>query len=47
MKCKIHKIELVSFCAACRGSVCSKRKAASSRKNGLLGGRPRKKRKKA
>jgi len=41
-KCQIHKIDLVSFCPACRGSVRSKRKAASSRKNGMLGGRPRK-----
>jgi hypothetical protein len=41
-KCQIHKIDLVSFCPACRGSVRSKRKAASSRINGRLGGRPRK-----
>ena len=41
-KCQVHKIDLVSFCPACRGSVRSKRKAASSRANGRLGGRPRK-----
>jgi hypothetical protein len=41
-KCQVHKIDLVSFCPACRGSVRSARKAASSRRNGMLGGRPRK-----
>ena len=41
-KCPVHKIDLVCFCPACRGSVRSKRKAASSRENGKLGGRPRK-----
>lgn len=41
-KCPIHRIDLVSFCPACRGSVRSKKKAASSRENGKLGGRPRK-----
>jgi hypothetical protein len=41
-KCPQHHIDLVSFCPACRGSVRSKRKALSSRKNGKLGGRPRK-----
>lgn len=39
-KCKIHRCDLISFCSACRGSVRSKRKAASSRANGKLGGRP-------
>ena len=40
-KCPTHRIDLVSFCPACRGSVRSKRKAASSRANGRLGGRPK------
>lgn len=42
-KCPKHRIDLVSFCPACLGSVRSKRKAVQSRKNGKLGGRPRKK----
>jgi len=41
-KCPTHKIDLVQFCPACRGSVRSKRKAASSRRNGAFGGRPKK-----
>ncbi len=41
-KCSKHHIDLVFFCPACRGEVTSKRKAASSRANGRLGGRPRK-----
>lgn len=41
--CAKHRIKLVSFCPACRGGAVSKKKAASSRKNGKLGGRPRKK----
>lgn len=41
-KCKTHKIDLVSFCPACRGAAVSKRKAKASRANGKLGGRPRK-----
>jgi hypothetical protein len=40
LKCKIHRILLVCYCPACRGSVRSERKAQSSRKNGKLGGRP-------
>ena len=41
MKCPIHKIELVCYCPACRGEVTSERKAATSRANGRLGGRPK------
>jgi hypothetical protein len=41
MKCPIHNIPLVCYCPACRGAVTSKRKAASSRANGKLGGRPK------
>lgn len=41
MKCSTHRIDLVSFCPACRGAITSKKKAASSRLNGKLGGRPR------
>jgi len=41
VKCPIHKIELICYCPACRGSLTSKRKAASSRENGKLGGRPK------
>ena len=41
MKCPIHKIELICYCPACRGEVTSKRKAATSRDNGKLGGRPK------
>ena len=43
VKCPIHNIDLVCYCPACRGSAKSKRKAAASRKNGKLGGRPRQK----
>jgi hypothetical protein len=43
-KCPIHRIDLVCFCPACRGSIRSKRKAASARVNGQLGGRPRRSR---
>jgi len=42
-KCKLHGIPLVCFCPACRGSVRSRRKAEASRRNGRLGGRPKKK----
>lgn len=42
MRCAIHNIKLICFCPACRGSVRSKRKAHSSRRNGKLGGRPTK-----
>jgi len=42
-KCPRHKIDLVLFCPACRGAVTSKQKAESSRRNGSLGGRPRRK----
>jgi hypothetical protein len=41
MKCPIHNIPLVCYCPACRGKAKSKRKAASSRENGKLGGRPK------
>jgi hypothetical protein len=41
MKCLTHGIELIYFCPACRGQVTTKRKAAASRNNGLLGGRPK------
>lgn len=43
MKCPIHKIPLVCYCPACRGEKKSKRKAAASRENGKMGGRPKKK----
>ncbi len=43
MKCPIHNVPLVCYCPACRGSAKSKRKAATSRENGKLGGRPREK----
>ena len=46
-KCPKHKVDLVSFCPACRGGVRSKRKAQTSRENGKLGGRPRGKKKRA
>lgn len=41
LKCPIHDIPLVCYCPACRAAVTSKRKAAASRENGKLGGRPR------
>src|SRR5580704_16238341 len=48
VRCPIHKIPLV--CPACRaakaGSVTSDQKAAASRENGKLGGRPKGSRKK-
>ena len=40
-ECSIHKIELVTYCPACRGSATSKRKVRASRENGKLGGRPK------
>ena len=42
MRCKIHKVPLVCFCPACRGAAKSKAKAEAARRNGKLGGRPRK-----
>jgi aryl-alcohol dehydrogenase-like predicted oxidoreductase len=39
--CPKHNIPLICFCPACRGSMTSPRKAASSRDNGKRGGRPR------
>jgi len=42
-KCPIHKIDMVCYCPACRGSARSGRKAESSRLNGLKGGRPKSK----
>jgi hypothetical protein len=39
MKCPIHKVEMI--CPACMGAASSKRKAATSRENGRLGGRPK------
>jgi hypothetical protein len=41
MKCPIHNVEMVCYCPACRGETTSKRKAATSRVNGKLGGRPK------
>ena len=41
MKCPIHHIELICYCPACLGSTTSKKKAAASRSNGKLGGRPK------
>ncbi len=38
-RCKVHNIPMVCYCPACRGEVSSERKAESSRRNGLLGGR--------
>ena len=38
-----HPVELVKFCPSCIGGVKSKKKAAASRRNGALGGRPKKK----
>lgn len=42
MNCPIHKIPLICYCPACVGSKTSARKAASSKANGKLGGRPKK-----
>jgi hypothetical protein len=42
--CRVHKVQLICFCPACRGAARSARKARSSRRNGKLGGRPQKKR---
>jgi hypothetical protein len=40
--CKIHpKTKLIRFCPKCRGATVSDKKAESSRRNGLLGGRPK------
>jgi hypothetical protein len=41
MRCPIHDVEMICYCPACRGAVSSKRKAAASRENGKLGGRPK------
>jgi len=41
MKCPIHKIELICYCPACRGSVTTRKKRVASRENGKLGGRPK------
>jgi hypothetical protein len=41
MKCPKHRIPLVCYCPACRGEAKSRRKAAASRENGKLGGRPK------
>jgi hypothetical protein len=41
MKCPIHKIDMICYCPACRGSVTSKVKRNASRANGKLGGRPK------
>ena len=40
MKCATQTIDLVSYCPACRGEATTTRKAATSRANGKLGGRP-------
>jgi len=40
LKCKIHGVNLVCYCPACRGSVRSKHKTEASRENGKKGGRP-------
>jgi len=45
VKCAVHHVNLVFFCPACRGEKTSTRKAKSSRKNGLKGGRPRRSKK--
>lgn len=42
-KCKIHGIRMNCTCPACAGAMRSKRKARASRRNGRLGGRPKKK----
>ena len=41
MKCPVHKVELVCYCPACRGSITTARKAAAAQANGKLGGRPK------
>jgi len=41
MKCPKHGIPLVCYCPAYRGEITTQRKAAASRDNGKLGGRPR------
>jgi len=41
MKCPIHKIEMICYCPACRGSAQTERKAQSARENGMKGGRPK------
>jgi hypothetical protein len=41
MKCPIHKIPMVCYCPACRGSARSELKAMAARENGKLGGRPK------
>lgn len=41
MRCPVHKIPLVCYCPACRGSVRSRRKAVAARANGKMGGRPK------
>ena len=43
-KCAVHKCDMIVFCPACRGSIKSRRKAVTSRENGMKGGRPRRSR---